>query len=127
MRRDGIGEKQEYTTVSHHLPKWMYKRARTDMGTKLEMPLFDYHNTTDHFETRRIKSRINHKGYTEGRPDTQETIHVSQPYGPLHMHELKEMIEICEQNDIVFEIRGDSDHYPGWTVMIEWKQKKDDD
>lgn len=126
MKRKGIGEEQEYKTVSQHFPKWMTRRMDYGDGVKYNHPLFsEYHYyATDHFQTRKIKSRIAHKGYTEGKPDTEEVIHISQPYGPIHMHTLKEMIRICEENNIEFDIRPDSDHVPGWTIMIEWRKKE---
>lgn len=124
MKYQSMGEEQEYKTISQRLPKWMTRRIAHGDGTKFDFPLFDYHAITDHFETRKIKSRIAHKGYTEGKPDTEEVIHISQPYGPIHMHTLKEMIEIYEKNNLEFDIRGDSDHYPGWTIMIEWRKKE---
>ncbi len=66
MKRKGIGEEQEYKTISPHLPKWMSRKT----DDKYDLPLFDYYTALDHFENRKIKSRIAHKGYTEGRPDT---------------------------------------------------------
>lgn len=130
MKYQGISEEpqqqqqpQQYKTISKRLPRWMCKKVKRKEGFDWDWSLFNYIQITDHFEKRRIKSRIAHKGYTESRPDTQEVIYISQPYGPIHMHTLKDMIKVCEENNITFDIRGDSDHYPGRTIMIEWSKK----
>lgn len=94
------------------LPRWMIRRVSYEDGMGyFPMSLFDYHSVVDHYEKRKDENGTIH--------------HITQPYGPLTYDSIKQMVEICEEHGIEFDIRGDSDHYPGWTVMIEWRKKNE--
>lgn len=100
-------------TIDTVLPKWLTKKLDMDDGyyTKITIPLFD-HQPLDHFEKRKD-------------PKTGKIEYISQPYG-LSYNDLKAMVEICEKHGIEFDIRGDSDHAPGWTIVVKWGKKEEE-
>jgi putative aminopeptidase FrvX len=62
--------------------------------------------------------------FEERKDENGNNICISQPYHGLHNDDIKHIIEICDKNNIEFDIMP-SDHFPlGRTIMIEWKQKK---
>jgi hypothetical protein len=95
--------------VGDKVPNWLCEIIDYGDGGKFKLPLLDYHTYLDHFETRKTK---------DGKK-----IYISQPYDTLGYYEMKHLVEICDKHDIRFEIRADSDHCPGRTLMIEWSQK----
>lgn len=112
-----IDKEVEKLQLKSSLPKWLTRNVKDDYDgsrySSYTLPLLDRH-PLDHFEKRIVKDREN--------PDKKKTIYISQPYG-LSYGWIKHMVEVCEKHGIEFDIRGDSDHYPRHTMMVEWSQK----
>jgi hypothetical protein len=95
-------------------PKWMM-RKRSD---GYEIPIFN-HRPLDHIH--RVEIKPGSWYGTERAHDNPE--YVSHLYG-IRMGELEEMIEVCKEHGIQFDITAESTYFPGHTVAIEFTSRE---
>jgi hypothetical protein len=98
--------------MSDPIPNWLTE----ELEDNLRIPLLDYHVYLDHFEKRKRTKKMQRTTSEK----IGETFYISQPYDPLSYYDMKHLISVCDKHGIRFDIRADSDHYPGRTLMIEW-------
>jgi hypothetical protein len=95
-------------------PKWMM-RKRSD---GYEVPIFN-HRPLDHIH--RVEIKPGSWYGTERAHDNPE--YVSHLYG-IGMGELEEMIEVCKEHGIEFNITAESTYFPGHTLAIEFTSRE---
>jgi len=104
MQEEFVIKSRAREPKDQYIPRWMLPKSKEAYPS----PFFDNYSMLDHWERRKTG-----KGEYE---------YISQPYG-LSFNTIKEMVKIADEHGIEFRIDGDSDHYPGRTVMIRWRQK----
>jgi hypothetical protein len=75
----------------------------------------------DALNFRRYIPACDHEDIREGHDG--QPVFVSQPY-VMDLTDLREIVSFCEKHDLKVRIDGNSPHYPGQTVRVEYRKRE---